>query len=140
MSENEAVRFALRRSIVWINQHLRRVQSEREGDKSIANLRDRASSISLKSQATMSSRPATVLTYDQFKAIITKLGMKDSEQSLHKSYAALIKLRKARHFSSTEIREKVSRSQENLKATRRPRQRTRQLRLPLTPQAWRRIV
>ena len=144
LSENDAVNFALRRSVAWVNQRLKQMQETRSArgdeDRSTALLSEGLTTGSLRSRGSLSHRPAS-FTYNQFKALIAKLGVNDSEQSLHRSYAALIKLRKTRHCSWTEIREKVRHSREISTALRKnsPR-RIKQSQLPLTPQAWQRIV
>lgn len=147
MTENEAVSFALRRSVAWINQHLKHLRPQAayvRGEKSIATLKDGLKRISsrqpIRTHVPLSDSPATTLTYSQFKSVMAKLGVNDSEQSLHKSYAALVKLRKSRHCSWTEIKKKVEQSQELLTAPKRPSRGVKQSRLPLTPQSWRRIV
>jgi IS5 family transposase len=71
---------------------------------------------------------------------MAKFGLRGSEQSLHKSYDALIKLRKTRHYSWAELRNKVQRSQELPATARRPARGAKAPGLPLTTRDWRRIV
>jgi len=77
-----------------------------------------------------------IFTFGQFKAALLRGAPKPSEQSLHKSYAALMKLAKA-GCSPAEIKLKVKHSQERLAAKRNSRK---VLSLPLTEEAWRRLV
>jgi len=149
MTENEAVSFALRRSVAWVNQRLKDLHrgpqaAYERGEKSIAALKDGLKRISsrqpIRTHAPLSQSPASTLTYSEFKSVMAKLGVDESEQSLHKSYAALVKLRKSHHCSWTEIKKKVEQSQEILTAPKGPSHGVKRSRLPLTPQSWRRIV
>lgn len=147
MTENEAVSFALRRSVVWINQHLKQLQEghaqspQTNEIKSLAALKEGLKRLSVKrTHAPLPDNSASSLTYQQFKSLMVKLGFHDSEQSLHKSYEALIALRKTRRCSWTEIRKKVEHSREVLSAANRSPRRIKQSRLPLTSRAWQRIA
>jgi hypothetical protein len=86
---------------------------------------------------TRSPQPSTrTLTFDQFKLLMGQYGHQGSEQSLHKSYAALVLLRKQGHHSWAQIEFKI----------RHPREQTldspgwKSARLPLTAKDWRRII
>lgn len=146
MSEEQAIDLALRRSVRWINQHLRDVQ---KAQPRLAprcpptGVQKTPTPVRYKSQwrpgSALPNRPASAFTFDRFKALVAKFGVKDSEQSLHKSYQALVKLREKQHCSWTEIKKKIERAKEMTakspasRAVKRPR-------LPLTPQGWQRFV
>lgn len=147
MTENEAVTFALRRSVAWINHHLKQLQQGQTQSpqtneiKSLAALKEGLKRLSAKrTHAPLPDNSAPSLTYHQFKSLMAKLDFHNSEQSLHKSYEALIELRKTQHCSWTEIRKKVEHSREVLSAANRSPRRIKQSRLPLTPRAWQRIA
>jgi hypothetical protein len=142
-TEDEAVNFALHKGVAWINQRLRHLGKssahERGGDVTEA-LRQRHSRQSSLLRPTTSASQTKTLTFNQFKSGVSKLGLSGSEQSLRKSYEALIKLRKIRHWTWAEIRDKVQQSEGFRTAARRSPRRTQAARLPVTPQQWRRIV
>jgi hypothetical protein len=140
-TEDEAVNFALHKGVAWINQrlrHLGKAPVHARGGDVIEALRHRHSRQSSVLGPT-TSQPDT-LTFNQFKSVVSKLGLSGSDQSLRKSYDALIKLRKSRHWTWAEIRNKVEQSQGFRTATRQSARRTPGARLPLTPRQWRRIV
>jgi hypothetical protein len=142
-TEDEAVDFALHKGVAWINQrlkHLGKACVVHEGGNVIEALRKRQSRQSSLLRPTTAASATKTLTFDQFKSVMSKLGLSGSEQSLRKSYDALIKLRKIRHWTWADVRDKVQRPQGFRTATRRPAHRTQAARLPLTPQQWRRIV
>jgi hypothetical protein len=143
-TEDEAVNFALHKGVAWINQRLKHlgkacVVHERGGDV-IDALQEQHSRRSSLLRPTTSASQTKTLTFNQFKSVMSKLGLSGSEQSLRKSYDALIKLRKIRHWTWADIRDKVQQSQGVRTVTRRSVRRTQAARLPLTPQQWRRIV
>ena len=78
-------------------------------------------------------------TFGQFKSAIAKSGAKLTEQTLQKSYAALVKLRKNNHWSWAQTRQKVEHSQQDRSAALSPARRRRAARIPLTERDWRRI-
>ena len=139
-TEDEAVNFALHKGVVWINQRLKHlgnagVVREHGGGVIGALQEQRSRQSSLLRTATAASQTKT-LTFNQFKSVMSKLGLSGSEQSLRKSYDALIRLRKMRHWTWADIRNKVQQSQ----GAHRSARRTQAARLPLTPQQWRQIV
>ena len=84
-----------------------------------------------------SSQPSTrTLTFDQFKLLMRQHGRGGSEQSLHKSYAALMLLRKQAHPSWAQIEFKIRHPRQqalNSQGSKPPR-------LPLTTKDWQRII
>jgi hypothetical protein len=142
-TEDEAVNFALHKGVAWINQRLRHIGKtpvHARGGDVIEALRERQSRQSSLLRPTTAASQPKILTFNQFKSVMSKLGLSGSDQSLRKSYDALIKLRKIRHWTWADIRDKVQRSQEFRTATRRSARRTQAARLPLTPRQWQRIV
>ena len=142
-TEDEAVNFALHKGVAWINQrlkHLGKTCVVHEHGNVIEALRERHSRQSSMLRPTTAASQTKTLTFNQFKSVMNKLGLSDSEQSLRKSYDALIKLRKIRHWTWADIRDKVQHSQEFRTPARRSARRTQAARLPLTPRQWRRIV
>lgn len=145
MSENEAVNFALRRSVVWINQRLKHLGSPHALQagkiKSLAVLKEDIRRLSVKRAPVPCSDDDTpTLTFHQFKSLMAKFGFPGGELSLRKSYEALIVLRKTRHCSWGEIRKKVEHSRELMAASRHSPRKGKQPSLPLTPRAWQRIA
>jgi hypothetical protein len=142
-SESEAVDFALTRSVLWINEHLkhsRRGRPAGERSPSPAALNRVGLKSRLRVREPSPHKPATVFTYSQFKALLAKIGVSDSERSLHRSYQALLKVRDWRHCSWLDIRKKVEQSREITAAAADSPSRAKKPKLPLTPEAWRRIV
>jgi hypothetical protein len=134
-TEDEAVSCALRKGVAWIDQRLKHSRTDQRGGDVIEALQHRLKRTDSRQPSLVqlprpASSEAKTLTFDQFKSVMSKLGLNGSEQSLRKSYDALIKLRKARHCSWAEIKNKVQQSQRFPTVAR----------LPLTPQDWRRIV
>jgi hypothetical protein len=148
-TEDEAVSCALHKGVSWIDQRLKHLRNrqpavrERRGDvigalqQSVKQSGSRQVPVF---QLTTTASQLKPLTFDQFKSVMAKLGLHGSEQSLHKSYDALIKLRKTRHSSWAEIRDKVQRSRELPATARRPARGAKAPGLPLTTRDWRRIV
>jgi hypothetical protein len=86
---------------------------------------------------TRSPQPFTrTLTFDQFKLLMRQHGHHGSEQSLHKSYAALALLRKQGHRSWAQIEFKIRHPREEALAS----QGWKSARLPLTTKDWRQII
>jgi hypothetical protein len=142
-TEDEAVNFALHKGVAWINQrlrHLGKASVHARGSDVIEALRQRHSRRSSLLRPATSASQTKNLTFNQFKSAMGKLGLSGTDQSLRKSYDALIKLRKIHHWSWAEITDKVQRSQEVQTGARRTARRTQAARLPLTPRQWRRLV
>jgi hypothetical protein len=143
-TEDEAVNFALHKGVAWINQRLKHlgnasVVRERGGDV-IEALPEQRSRQSSPLRPTAAASQTKILTFNQFKSVMSKLGLSGSEQSLRKSYDALIELRKIRRWTWADIRDKVEQSQGFRTAAGRSARRTQAARLPLTLRQWRRIV
>jgi hypothetical protein len=148
-TENEAVSCALHKGVSWIDQRLKHLRNrqptirERRGDviEALPQSLKRSESKQLPVfQLTTPASQRKTLTFGQFKSVMARVGLRGSEQSLHKSYDALIKLRKTRHYSWAEIRNKVQRSQELPATARQPARGAKAAGLPLTTRDWRRIV
>ncbi len=146
MSENEAVHLAVRRSVRWINERLKQAQTDAQAT---ANERDRSPPFKsgrrlrfgsqLRLPSPMSHKPGRAFSYNHFKALVAKLGVKESEPSLQKSYEALLKLREERPCSWTELKKRVERSR-NMTARKSPARAAKKPRLPLTPRDWQRLI
>jgi hypothetical protein len=83
--------------------------------------------------------PKQSFTFGHFKAAIAERGLQISDQTLQKSYAALLKLRKNNHWSWAEARKKVEQSQQVLRSPHSPMRGPRTARIPLTQRDWRKI-
>lgn len=127
MSEAEAVALALNRGKSWIDRRLRGDQRERILDR-VMELRDKTPARAKES--------GKLFTFTRFKAALLRGALKPSEESLQKSYSALMKLAKA-GCSPEEIKLKVKHSRERLTTKGNSRK---VLNLPLTEDAWRRLV
>jgi hypothetical protein len=141
-TEDEAVNFALHKGVAWINQrlkHLGKPSVVHERGNVIEALRERPSRQSSLLRPTTVASQTKTLTFNQFKSVMSKLGLSGSEQSMRKSYDALIKLRKIRHWTWADIRDKVQHSP-GFRTTARGSAHRTQARLPLTARQWRRIV
>lgn len=146
-TEAEAVSCGLAKGMAWIDQRLedkgnRQPAVEKRGAEvidALQSLKRSGSRQSAEFQLTRTASQAKPLTFDQFKLVMAKPGLTGSEQSLRKSYAALVKLRKTSHYSWAEIRDKVQQSQRFSAAIRRPVRKVKAAHIPLTQQDWRRI-
>jgi len=127
MSEADAVALALNRGKSWIDRRLRGDRRERILDR-VMELRDKTPARVKESEK--------IFNFTQFKAALLRGALKPSEESLHKSYSALMKLAKA-GCSPAEIKLKVKHSHERLTVRGNTRK---VLNLPLTEEAWRRLV
>jgi hypothetical protein len=144
-TETDAIACALRGGEAWIDRRLGR--SRRESGSRIGTIEALSKSLRKVSPA---QRPRTqglsqwhagnTLTFGQFKAVIAKGGVTLSEQMLQKSYAALVKLRKNRHWSWTQLREKVEHSQRDRGAADSPPRQRRVSSIPLTERDWRKSL
>ena len=149
LSENEAVSCALSRGKSWIDRRLKHVGISRHSEQSrllqrVVALRDNFAETKTnhlsRFHVTDRGNSANGLTFDQFKSALVKPGVKLTEQSLHKSYAALMRLRKSGPCSWAEIKLKVKRSQQRLKPIDSSVRAVNRVGLPLTQRDWRRIV
>jgi hypothetical protein len=149
MTEADAVTCALRRGEAWIDNHLGRLRSGKGSVHAsvidmIGALKKSQGKVSpaqpSRAQGSIQWHAEKTFTFGQFKSVIAKSGVKLSEQTLQKSYAALVKLRKNNHWSWTQTRQKVEHSQQDCSAALSPARRQRAARIPLTGRDWRRIV
>ena len=142
MSEAEAVACALNRSKSWIDQRLRHMRSVTTLIQGMEGLQGRLARTDAKTAARVkyaSPKTAAVFTFNEFKSAMLGAGVESNEESLRKSYGALMKLRKKAHCSWAEIKLKVERSRrENRTAPKAAKNSA--TRLPLTERDWRRIV
>lgn len=145
MTENDAVAWAFNAAPAWID---RRLITRRHGAPRESGARSAAASLRLARRGPMnvarsvrsSQAGARILTFPQFKSMIGKSRLNGSEQSLRKSYAALVALRKHKHCSWAEIKFKVRHSQGGARAVRVLAPEARTVPLPLTMRDWQRII
>jgi hypothetical protein len=145
-SEAEAVASALSAARAWIDKRERmrdgvspRVIQEPRSIRALASGLMRGSGNVPFSHTVKSSGATRLLTFNRFKALMGKSGWSGSEQSLHKSYAALLQLRKQNHRSWAQIKSKIRNSQEGAMPAQVVSF-TAKARLPLTIRDWRRII
>jgi hypothetical protein len=148
-TEAEAINFALDMAQAWIDKHPRRLHSY--GDRSrrgrvidvVGALKHELAKGTpnqpRRAQVASEGHLEKSFTFDQFKSAIAERGLKLGEQTLHKSYTALIRLLKSKHLSSAEARRKVEHSQQDFTAAQSAMRRPRAARIPLTERDWRRI-
>lgn len=148
MTEAEAVACALRSGEAWIDNRLGRLRSVSESEharvidmigalkKSLEKVRPTQSPLA---QGSIQWQAEKSFTFDQFKSAIAKSGLKLSEQTLQKSYTALVKLRKNNHWSWAQTRRKVEHSQQDRGAAQSSARRQKTGQIPLTVRDWRRI-
>ena len=147
LSESEAVACALSRGKSWIDRRLkhygvggREVRSSLSQTGATARRNSAGSGINRRLSVIEPKNSSNNLTFDQFKSAVARPGVKLSEQSLQKSYAALMKLHKSRHCSWAEIKSKVKQSQARFSPMKVSGDETSDVRLPLTQRDWRRII
>jgi hypothetical protein len=106
LTEADAITFALRKGEAWIDNRLRSLRSGSEHAAVIDMIGALKKSLEKISPAQPSRTRGIIqwyaektFTFGQFKSVVVKGGIKPSEQTLHKSYAALVKLRKNKHWS-----------------------------------------
>ena len=148
MTEGDAVACTLRRGEAWIDDHLGRLHnsSGSEHERTIHMIE-----AVKKSQEKVSPTPRPrsrgsiqwhvekTFTFGQFKSMIARSGATLSEEILHKSYAALVRLRKNNHWSWGQTRRKVEHSQHPRSAAQAPAKRQSSARIPVSERGWRRI-
>jgi hypothetical protein len=147
-TEADAVACALRSGEAWIDSRLGRLRrgsgSEHPAVTMIGalkkSLRRASPAHPPRTQGSIQWRAEKTFTFGQFKSVIAKSGVKLSEQTLQKSYAALVKLRDNNHWSWAQTREKVKRSQRDRSAAESPARPQRAALIPLNERDWRRIV
>jgi hypothetical protein len=149
MTEADAVACALRSGEAWIDNRLGRSPSESRSERVAQidmisalqkNLRKVSPAQPRRTQGSTPWHTEKSLTFDQFKSVMAKSGVTLSEPTLQKSYAALVKLRKNRHWSWTQLREKVEYSQRDRGTAESPARQQKIGLIPLTERDWRRIV
>ena len=149
MTEADAVACALRSGEAWIDNRLGRLLRGSGSENAAAidmirtlrkSLRKVSSMQAPRTQGSIQWHAEKTFTFGQFKSVIAKSGVKLSEQTLHKSYAALVKLRENNHWSWAQTRQKVEHSQRDRSAAKSPARQQRAARIPLTERDWRRIV
>jgi hypothetical protein len=147
MTEADAVACALRSGEAWIDNRLGRLRSGSGSEHArmidmIGALKKSLGKTDLtqppRSQGSIQWHAQKRFTFGQFKSAIAKSGVKLSEQTLQKSYAALVKLRKNNHWSWAQTRRTVEHSQQDHSAAQSPARQPR-ARIPLTERDWRRI-
>ena len=148
MTEADAVACALRMGQAWIDNRLGRLRSETGSEHArviemVGALKKSLGKVSPRkpprTQGSIQWHAEKTYMFGQFKSVIAKSGVKLSEQTLQKSYAALVKLRKNNHWSWTQTRQKVEHSQRDRGATQPPARQQRAARIPLTERDWSRI-
>jgi hypothetical protein len=148
-TEADAVACALRSSEAWIDEHLGRSHSASGSEHAalidmIGGLKKSLPKVSPtqppRTQGSIQWHAEKTFTFGQFKSVIAKRGVKLSEQTLQRSYAALARLRKSNHCSWAQLREKVEHSQRDRSAAKSPARQQRARPIPLTARDWRRIV
>jgi hypothetical protein len=149
LTEADAVTFTLRRGEAWIDNRLERLRSGSGSEHAAAIDMIRALKNTLekvsptqppRTQGLIQWHAEKAFTFGQFKSVIVNSGVKVSEQTLQRSYAALVKLRKNSHWSWAQTRQKVEHSQRDRSAAESPARQRRAGRIPLTERDWRRIV
>jgi hypothetical protein len=148
-TEADAIACALRGGEAWIDRRLGRSRRESGSERvtrigTIGALRKSLRKVSPaqrpRTQGSSQWHVGNALTFGQFKAVIAKGGVTLTEQMLQKSYAALVKLRKNRHWSWTQLREKVEHSQRDRGAAESPPRQPRISSIPLTERDWRKSL
>jgi hypothetical protein len=144
-TEIEAVSFALAMGREWIDSRLSRsgrgIAEYGQVTDMIGALKDSLNKTASKhSPGTQTViEPEKAFTFDQFKSTLANRGIKVSEQTLKKSYAALVKLRQSKRLSWADARRKVENSHKKLASAQPSIRRPRAARLPLTESDWRRL-
>jgi hypothetical protein len=148
-TEADAVVCAVRSGEAWIDDRLGRLRNESGSERGAAIPRIGALKKSLRNVSpTQPPRPQSAIqwhaeqkfTFGHFKSVIDKSGVKLSEQTLQKSYAALVKLRENNHWSWSQTKDKVERSQCDHSTAESSSRQQKAARIPLTQRDWRRIV
>jgi len=148
MTEADAVACALRRGEAWIDNRLGLLRSEKGSEharvidmigalkKSLGKVKP---TLLPRTQGSIQWHAEKTFTFGQFKSVIANSGVKLSAQTLQRSYAALVKLRKNNHWSWAQTRQKVEHSQQDRSAAQSPARRQKAVQIPLTERDWHRI-
>jgi hypothetical protein len=146
-TEIEAVSFALAMGREWVDDRLSRSGRGLAEHGQVADMMEAlkdslnktAPKQSYRAQTTIDPGIEKAFTFEQFKSALAHRGIKVSEQTLKKSYAALVKLRQNKRLSWAEARWKVEHSHEKFPIAQGSIRRPRTARLPLTERDWRRL-
>ena len=142
-TEADAVACALRKGEAWIDNHLGGLSEHASVIDMIGTLKKRQRKLgptkSPRAQGSIQWHGEKTFTFDQFKSVIGKSGVKLSEHTLQKSYAALVKLRKNNRWSWTQTRQKVEHSQHHRTAAQTSAKHQSPAPIPLTERGWRRM-
>jgi hypothetical protein len=147
-TEEEAVTWVLRRSEVWVDNRLRRLGRAilPERGRAIDMIEAAKSHLGkvtpeqpLRARSATEPGPEKSLTFYQFKRAFAGSGLKLSDKTLQKSYAALIKPRNHHHWSWLETRKKLEHSRQDLTAAVSSRRPPRAAHIPLRQCPWRKI-
>lgn len=142
LTEDEAVNWALARGQAWIDQRLERPQSRLAKRRRMFDMIE-AFNESLKQARRQKPRSAQarpkrsvkpLLTFEEFTRLLAQKGLKFSVGTLQKSYAALVKVRKIKHWSWAETKRKVMRAQQVSPHAGAPQ------RIPLSERTWGKVV
>lgn len=147
MTEAEAIACALEKGQSWIDSRLKRSPSGSGTGRGqvidmVGALKESLGKESSKQPRRVQSlerRLDKTFTFDQFKSVIAARGLRISDSILQKSYAALVKLRKNKHWSWAETKRKVEHSQQTLTASQSSARRPPYARIPLTEREWQRM-
>lgn len=146
-TEAEAIDASLEMAIAWIDKHGSGLQRHASTSEQVIDAAEFLKNSLAKVAGKQADRsapgtqegPKQSFTFGHFKAAIAERGLQISDQTLQKSYEALLKLRKNNHWSWAEARRKVEQSQQILKSSRAPMRGPRTARIPLTQRDWRKI-
>ena len=149
MTEGDAVACALRRGEAWIDDHLEPLHSSSGSEhartthmiEAVKKSQEKVSPTPRpRSRGSIQWHVEKTFTFGQFKSVIARSGATLSEETLHKSYAALVRLRKNNHWSWAQTRRKVEHSQHPRSAAQAPAKRQSPDRIPVSERGWRRTV
>jgi hypothetical protein len=146
-TEVEAVSFALSMGREWVDNRLSRpirgvAEYGQVADMMAAlkgSLNKTASKQSPGTQVELQAGTEKAFTFNQFKSALANRGIKVKEQTLRKSYAALVKLRQNSCLSWADAKRKVEHSHKKLATDQPSMRRPKAARLPLTEREWRRM-
>lgn len=141
VTEDEAVSCALARGQAWIDKRLERLQGRASVRRmfDITEARDENATYAgakLPHPVPAPRKPNAkqCFTFEEFESLLTQKGLACNLKTLQRSYAALVKAKKIKHWSWAETKRKVMRAQHKTASGRTPRP------LPLSERAWGKIV
>jgi hypothetical protein len=144
VTEADAVAWALSAAQAWIDKRVKTPpivsppQNDIRSGALRADLARGSENHRFPRLAKFSRASGRALTFDQFKSLMGESGHKESEQSLQRSYAALLQLRKRSHRSWAQIKLKIQRPRQTALHSEAFNRKI--SRLPLTTKEWRRII